>query len=166
MLYVQYMNMNVCMYKYMTGENNNVSLLSCKCTLECLFLSAAVMTCFPVVLVLGGREKGTKNRTCVMERPERAGALLWSGRIPLGSSCDRRNRFRKSSCCSLQHSEEMKRKKARGWRGWGGGREGKSERQREGNRNKFLSNQFVSPLRRSAEEDKLLCLARSASSTA
>lgn len=101
-----------------------------------------------------------------MERPERAGALLWSGRIPLGSSCDRRNRFRKSSCCSLQHSEEMKRKKARGWRGWGGGREGKSERQREGNRNKFLSNQFVSPLRRSAEEDKLLCLARSASSTA
>lgn len=57
----------------------------------------------------------------------------------------------------------MKRKRVRGER-WG--ERGRVRDGERGNRNKFLSNQFASPLRRSAEEDELLYLAAGASSTA
>lgn len=69
-----------------------------------------------------GSNRGKTKKYHMKEGSERTSELLQRTRIPLGSSCD--GRFRKSSCCSLQHSEEMKRKKVRGR-----DREGKSERE-------------------------------------
>lgn len=72
-----------------------------------------------------GVKRGDKKRD-----QKRASELLQRTRIPSGSSCDRRNRFRKNSCCTLKRSEEMKRKRVRGER------RGERVRVRDGKRGK------------------------------
>lgn len=85
------------------------------------------------------------------EGSERAREFLQRTRIPQSLSCDM-SRFRKSSCCSVQQSEEMKRNEVRAERG----RVRDSKRE---TRTNCYQIKFVSPLWRSAEEDELHYLA-------
>lgn len=114
------------------------------------------------------------------EQGERMGAMEWNEETKRGIRKEPVNYYRGPEFLRVRHVTEetdsgktaavlwsaVRKWKERESEGRDGERGLEWETARGGNRNKFLSNQFASPLRRSVEEDELPYLAAGASSTA